>query len=90
MKAGGWLTSVDGLGIVATLLAAAVAWTNAKQHTTLAESYAVAADDLTDVGRALALQTSEDAWAEFVANAESAMSREHTVWRARRSVPTTT
>jgi hypothetical protein len=87
-KAGGWLEDVDVLGIVATILAAVVAWTNAKQHTTLAESYAVAAQDLADVQSRIDRQTSEEEWAEFVANAEAAMSREHTVWRARRSVPT--
>jgi SMODS and SLOG-associating 2TM effector domain 1/SMODS and SLOG-associating 2TM effector domain 3 len=87
-KAIGWLTDVDLLGIVATLLAAVAAWTNAKQHATLAESYAVAADDLLGVRRGIDAQHSEEAWAEFVANAEAAMSREHTVWRARRSVPT--
>lgn len=89
-KAGGWLDNVDLLGIVATILAAVVAWTNAKQHTTLAESYAVAARDLDDVQSRIENQTSEEEWAEFVANAEAAMSREHTVWRARRSVPTAT
>ena len=88
VKAGGWYSDVDLLGIVATILAAVVAWTNAKQHTTLAESYTIAARDLADVERGLERQNSEEGWAEFVANAEAAMSREHTVWRARRSVPT--
>jgi hypothetical protein len=86
--AGGWLEEVDLLGIVATILAAIVAWTNAKQHTTLAESYLVAAQDLRDIQAGVDRETTEEAWAEFVANAEAAMSREHTVWRARRSVPT--
>jgi hypothetical protein len=73
------------LGLAAVMVAATVAWLEAKDHGTLAEAYAVTAFDL-DLARDRAeriTEDSEDAWSQFVERAEHAISREHTLWLAR-------
>lgn len=73
---------IDLLGFAGAAVAAVTAWSMAKQHSTLASSYAVAAHELNGI-RALAAEPhSEEEWAIFVAEAEEAISREHTLWRA--------
>lgn len=73
--------------VMAALAAAAVAWVRLRDHATLAVSYSVAGHDLKAVAMALPAATvSETTWAEFVDAAELAISREHTVWLARRGV----
>jgi hypothetical protein len=82
---------VDVLGIAAASAAAFTAWQQAKDHEALAEAYAVTAEDLKLVGEKAEEMMSksmftEQSWAEFIDSAEQAISREHTVWRARRGV----
>ena len=73
------------LALVATLGAAAAAWVQAKQYATLASAYAIASEELAAI-RVLATHAAgETAWAEFVDSAETAISREHTMWRASRT-----
>lgn len=72
----------DLFGIVGTLGAAAAAWTQTRQHATLAAAYAVAAKELGMVAERIDDARDEAEWARFVADAEDAMSREHTMWRA--------
>jgi hypothetical protein len=78
---------VDLLGIAATAAASASAWVQAKDHQSLAESYAVTARELVLI-RAKAEAAGDGAdeadWCAFVEDAERAISREHTLWRARR------
>jgi len=72
------------LGLAAVMVAATVAWLEAKDHGTLAEAYAVTEIDLSlTKDRALMITDSEDAWSQFVERAEHAISREHTLWLAR-------
>jgi hypothetical protein len=83
--------AVDVLGIAAASAAAFTAWQQAKDHEALAEAYAVTAEDLELVGKKAEEMMSssmftEQSWAEFIDSAEQAISREHTVWRARRGV----
>lgn len=89
VKAFGLLTdrSSSGvlLGLVATLAAAAAAWVQTKQYVTLASAYAIAKEELSTIRVLAAHATTEAAWAEFVDSAETAISREHTMWRASRS-----
>jgi SMODS and SLOG-associating 2TM effector domain 3/SMODS and SLOG-associating 2TM effector domain 1 len=80
------LLNADLLGIAATAAAGALAWVQTKDSQTLAESFRVAADDLADVaseGADLG-PLDEEEWAAFVRDGEQAVSREHTLWRARR------
>jgi hypothetical protein len=83
------LTDVDLLGIAAAVAASCAAWMQTKQYQALAASYDVTARELQAI-RAEAqirLATPDEAeWAEFVADAETAISREHTTWRARSGI----
>jgi hypothetical protein len=78
----------DLAGVASALIAAGVAWAGAKQYATLARAYAYAALELRIVQDRLALVTNEATWAAEVADAEEAISREHTMWRASRTRPT--
>jgi hypothetical protein len=75
---------VNLLGIAAALTASAAAWIRTKDHEGLAEAYAITQRELGKVEIEGARPTTEAEWAEFVADAESAVSREHTLWLARR------
>ncbi|MDI5977904.1 DUF4231 domain-containing protein [Amycolatopsis magusensis] len=77
--------SFDLAGVASALIAAAVAWSGAKQYATLARAYAYAAMELRIVEDRLMLETDEATWAAEVADAEEAVSREHTMWRASRT-----
>lgn len=75
----------QGLGIGAALVAAVAAWIQARQFTSLSASYGLAAHELGAIRVLLAHQLTEVEWAAFVNDAETAISREHTMWRASRS-----
>jgi hypothetical protein len=77
--------SVDLAGIAAAMIAAGSAWLAIKDHDSLARAYAFAANELAIVHGRLESIDDEQAWAQEVADAEEAMSREHTMWRASRS-----
>lgn len=83
--AAGWLR-VDLVGLVAAFAAATTAWLQVKQHDSLARSYSVASQELSSVRSLIRHQTDESTWADFVDQAEEAISREHTLWRASRGV----
>jgi hypothetical protein len=74
----------DLLGVMAAITAAAVAWLQIKQHATLSQSYAHAAHELSAIQTLVPTIHTEGDWARFVDNAETAISREHTAWRAKR------
>ncbi|MFD6388784.1 DUF4231 domain-containing protein [Nocardia sp. NPDC060259] len=69
---------------LAMIAGAAVAWTEAKQHDSLARAYSAACTDLSSAETKLLLADSEDAWSREVDDAEEAISREHVVWLATR------
>jgi hypothetical protein len=71
-------------GAVATVAAALLVWLQAKQHQELAQSYAVAAHELGIIAEQALYIKTETEFAIFVADAENAVSREHTLWTARR------
>jgi hypothetical protein len=78
------LIQLDVLGVMAAVAASAVAWLQIKQHSTLTQSYAQAANELSAIS-ILIDSAVESTWAKFVDDAESAISREHTAWRIKRS-----
>jgi hypothetical protein len=80
-------TGVDLAGLVAALIAAGTAWTNLRQHSTLARAYTFAANELALARTRLEMVEDEETWAIEVADSEEAVSREHTMWRASRSRP---
>ena len=75
----------DLAGIVAAVIAALAAWSVTRQHAATAEAYVVANHDLGLIRERLGHQTANDSWAEAVANAEAAISREHSTWRSSHS-----
>jgi hypothetical protein len=83
LKASGTI-SVDLPGILAAILGAGSAWLAARQHESLGRAYTFAANDLSIVHARLRSAENEAAWAREVADAEEAISREHTMWRASR------
>jgi len=67
--------------------AAAAAWLQTKDHANVAQAYAVAARELWAIEQRLGEPRDEREWADFVESAERAISREHTLWLARRGAP---
>ncbi|NKS61880.1 DUF4231 domain-containing protein [Rhodococcus hoagii] len=73
----------DFAGLVAAFVAGGAAWLSLKQHSQLTSAYRVAAGELgvqADVLRGVTI----DDWPQAVADAEEAISREHTMWLATR------
>jgi hypothetical protein len=78
---------VNVVGIFGALAAAATAWTQLSRHDELVKSYSVAAQELATIEN-LANQASTEAdLIEAVRNGEGAISREHTLWVAKRGDP---
>ncbi|MBN9104820.1 MAG: DUF4231 domain-containing protein [Propionibacteriaceae bacterium] len=75
---------VDLLGVATTAAAGLVAWSQAKNYSLLAESYAVTSHEILLVSDSMKADVTEAAWAQSVHDAEAAFSREHTLWSARR------
>lgn len=73
---------IDIFGLAGAAVASAAAWLETKQHHTIARAYKVAAGELSDIESLIDEQKTEEAWARFVAEAEEAISREHTMWKA--------
>ena len=76
--------SIDLLGVAGAIAAAGAAWLSAKQHENLAKAYGIAANELASIESLAEFATAETAWSDFVDQAEEAISREHTLWRASR------
>ena len=73
----------DFAGIIAAFVAGGAAWLAIKQHSQLTSAYRVAASELA-VQADLLLTVDEAGWPQAVADAEEAISREHTMWLATR------
>lgn len=79
---GGW--PVDYAGLLGATIAAGAAWVAVKQFSPLASAYSVASKELAI--QADKLRTIEEQnWALVAADAEEAISREHTTWLASRT-----
>lgn len=79
----------DLLGVAAAGALAAAGWMRAKDHAELARAYAIAASELGDAHIPLEAAATEPEWATAVRDAESAISREHIRWAARRHLRVT-
>jgi hypothetical protein len=75
----------EALGILAAVAASALAWLQIKQHATLSQAYSHASHELSAIETSIAPIHQEADWAAFVDDAESAISREHTAWQAKRT-----
>jgi hypothetical protein len=83
LKAGGAI-SFDLPGIIAAALGAGSAWFAVRQYESLGRAYTFAANDLSIIHARLQGIDSDDDWEREAADAEEAISREHTMWRASR------
>ncbi len=88
--AGGFLRAFgvldyDGLGSASAIAAAVTAWVQLKQYRPLAAAYSLTAHELLLVKAGLeTLADDEVQWSRRCSEAEDAISREHTMWLARR------
>jgi len=80
------IVDIDFTSIISTAIGAGAGWLAVKQHESLARAYTVASHELALVRARLEGVVDERTWAAEVADAEEAISREHTMWRAARSV----
>ncbi|WP_051840808.1 DUF4231 domain-containing protein [Streptomyces sp. NRRL F-5126] len=80
--------SWDLSGIAAAIVGAGAAWLGTKQHQPLARNYTIASHELLAIHARLTHIDDEETWAAEVADAEEAISREHTMWRASRASAT--
>jgi hypothetical protein len=77
------------LGLFTTMAASVTAWTQLKQFGPLASAYRLAGTELDMIEVQLsrldmARSDAEEVWSRLARDAEDAVSREHTIWRARR------
>ncbi|WP_146876685.1 DUF4231 domain-containing protein [Halovibrio variabilis] len=72
--------------VIATAASAVLTWVQAKKHNELNSSYALAAHEIVLIKGESVSVKEEAHLSEFVINSESAFSREHTQWAARKTV----
>lgn len=75
---------INAPGVLSAAAIAVVTWMQARRHQEIAQSYEVATHELGLIAEQLEYIATEEDFARFVADAESAVSREHTLWVARR------
>lgn len=80
-----------GLGInvvpvITTCAAVFAAWGQMKRHDELSQSYALATQELNELESLSTSQTSIEDFGQFIEQAENSISREHTMWCARRDM----
>lgn len=71
-------------GVFTSLVSALIAWVQLKQHKELAQSYSVAEVELGFIQEQAQYVANDRELSDFVGDAENAISREHTLWIARR------
>jgi len=72
-------------GVLAAAATAGSSWFQAKRHHDLRNAYSVTARDLALVHAAATAIRDDETLSIYVEDAETAMSREHTLWQARRT-----
>ena len=78
--------AINFIPLITTCAAAMAAWNQMKRHDELAQSYALAAQALEDIEAIAGSQANEDMFSQLVEQTENSISREHTMWCARRDV----
>lgn len=73
-------------GILITLVAVIVVWTQTKRHSELSQSYSLVAQDLSRISSTYFNIDNEDKFSGFVDEVEEEISKEHTMWLARREL----
>jgi hypothetical protein len=73
--------------VITTCAAAVAAWNQMKRYDELAKTYALAAQELSELEAIAESLSGEADFPQLVEQVEEAISREHTMWCARRDVP---
>lgn len=76
--------SINITGILSSLATVTITWLQVKHHQELAQAYGIAAQELTFIYSMSFEVKSEDSLSNYVNESENAISREHTLWVARR------
>jgi ABC-type multidrug transport system fused ATPase/permease subunit len=76
---------INVVGLMMTIAASFTAWSQAKRHDDLFNSYGMAAQELQSIESLIERATDEKVFCELVDQFESAISREHTMWCGKRS-----
>jgi len=71
-------------GLFTSVASAFIAWLQIKQHKELSQSYSIAELELGFIQEQAQYVKNDRELSDFVADAENAISREHTLWIARR------
>ena len=77
-------TVFNPIGIFTTLIVVFAAWNQIKKHRELSQSYTLAAQELTSIESLAIHIKDEEGLSNYVRNAENAISKEHTMWCAKR------
>jgi len=77
-------STVKLTGLFTSLASALIAWLQIKQHREIAQPYSIAELELGFIQEQAQHVTNERELSDFVGDAEKAISREHTLWIARR------
>lgn len=81
-----WIPAGAAVGIVTTAASSVLAWTQIRRFDELAHAYAFTSHEIALLHARSHTAGSDDDLARFVADCETAFSREHTMWRARREL----
>ena len=76
------------MGLFASVATAATAWTQLGRHDELSKSYALAYQELLMIRTLGEKVSTEEGLDRLVTDGENAISREHTMWMAKRATPT--
>jgi hypothetical protein len=75
----------DVVGVFSSISASVLAWMQLKRYEDLAQAYLTAAKELSHIAGNAPAQPTDDDLSRFVIDSENAISREHTLWLAKRS-----
>ena len=81
-----WLPASGVVGVTTTAASCCVAWMQLQRYPDLAHSYSFTSHEIGLLAPRAAGVHTDEALARFVADCETAFSREHTMWRARREI----
>ena len=79
-----WLENIKIIAFAITLITSVIAWMQIKNYQELTHSYALTAHELSVIKSKIGQVDSEKSLDNFVDDSETAISREHTMWLARR------
>ena len=77
-----WAWPISVYSVFSALAIAGVGWLQIKHHRALSVTYSKASHDLAAISSLIDSVSSENAWEQFVGQAEQAISKEHSVWLA--------